>query len=461
MIRAALLFGLLGAAGSAQAQGASVEWQVMLDGTPVGRASWKWDDTPGAESWNESLRLEVTQAGRRAHLGYEYELERVPRGEGFRFSRRLDLGEARQSDRGRIEAGRLYIEASSLSGARREIALPKGTILPFERVRRFSTVSAPGAVDWFDFDQLASETARLSPCAPAVAGASRCVRVESAEAGSSVWYFRANGEPSAVDFEFANLRLRLQPCKGACAEAQPVDLLSRLVVASPSRIAPQDSQRKLRFVLSRKDGRPPILALTGDQDFVFDANTAFVTVCRNCFPRPASTEAQLQAARRATPWLQSTHVRFRRMAARAGGEGEAVDARMRRSAAVLNEQLRPVRTLVGLADAVQTLEIGKADCIGFAVAFATLARAQGIPARIVIGMAYADRFSGRKDVFSPHAWVQAWDGKRWASYDAALGDFDSTHIAFAVGEDPAQLREAYSQLAELRLERVAAVREIE
>ncbi|HEY6941538.1 hypothetical protein, partial [Dokdonella sp.] len=36
--------------------------------------------------------------------------------------------------------------------------------------------------------------------------------------------------------------------------------------------------------------------------------------------------------------------------------------------------------------------------------------------------------------FTPHMWVQAWDGRRWTSYDAALGRFDSSHIAISVGD---------------------------
>jgi hypothetical protein len=31
-------------------------------------------------------------------------------------------------------------------------------------------------------------------------------------------------------------------------------------------------------------------------------------------------------------------------------------------------------------------------------------------------------------------WVQAWDGQRWKSYDAALGRFDAGHIAISVGD---------------------------
>jgi hypothetical protein len=38
-------------------------------------------------------------------------------------------------------------------------------------------------------------------------------------------------------------------------------------------------------------------------------------------------------------------------------------------------------------------------------------------------------------VFVPHAWVQAWTGTGWENFDAAIGAFDSTHLAFAVSYD--------------------------
>ncbi len=81
------------------------------------------------------------------------------------------------------------------------------------------------------------------------------------------------------------------------------------------------------------------------------------------------------------------------------------------------------------------------DCTEFSVLLAALARSRGIPARIAVGFAYSDRFSGKKDVFSPHTWVQAWTGKRWVSYDAGLGEFDATHIAVAIGDgDPLDMQ---------------------
>jgi hypothetical protein len=271
--------------------------------------------------------------------------------------------------------------------------------------------------------------------------------------------FDADGKLLSVEREIAGLPLVLVPCVDRCDGAvEPLDLLDRLSVSSPLRIPPESAQRKLRFVISRSDGRAPILARTSDQDVAIDGERAVVTVCRGCVDRQRPTDAELDAARRPNAWLQSDAAVFRRLATRVGAESATVDSRMQRSVRLVEKELKAVRTFVGYADAVQSLKIREADCMGYAVVLAALARAQGIPARIVVGMAYADRFSGRKDVFTPHAWVQAWDGERWTSYDAALGEFDSTHIALGIGDGaPGEVAEAFGQLDRLRVEKIGVV----
>ena len=62
-----------------------------------------------------------------------------------------------------------------------------------------------------------------------------------------------------------------------------------------------------------------------------------------------------------------------------------------------------------------------------------LARASGIPARVVNGLAFAPSFAGYERAFIPHAWVQAYVDGEWHGYDAALLGFDAGHIALSYG----------------------------
>ena len=68
-----------------------------------------------------------------------------------------------------------------------------------------------------------------------------------------------------------------------------------------------------------------------------------------------------------------------------------------------------------------------------AQSLAALARASGIPARVVNGLAFAPSFAGYERAFIPHAWVQAYVDGEWHGYDAALLGFDAGHIALSYG----------------------------
>ncbi|MGC9043084.1 MAG: transglutaminase-like domain-containing protein [Myxococcota bacterium] len=86
------------------------------------------------------------------------------------------------------------------------------------------------------------------------------------------------------------------------------------------------------------------------------------------------------------------------------------------------------KNIIGIPDAANTLKNMEGDCNEHAVFFVALARALGIPARIVGGVAY---LNGR---FYYHAWVEAYlDG--WRSYDPTWGESpaDVGHIRLVSG----------------------------
>ena len=56
-------------------------------------------------------------------------------------------------------------------------------------------------------------------------------------------------------------------------------------------------------------------------------------------------------------------------------------------------------------------------CTQHAVLLAALARARGIPARVVVGLVYTESHPG----FAFHMWDEAWIGDRWIPLDATRG----------------------------------------
>ncbi len=98
-----------------------------------------------------------------------------------------------------------------------------------------------------------------------------------------------------------------------------------------------------------------------------------------------------------------------------------------------NLEKRPV---LGIPDAMTTLQNRQGDCNEHAALFAALARAASIPARIVAGVTY------HKNKFYYHAWNEVCLGDQWISIDTTTNQFptDLSHIRFIQGEMQEQVR---------------------
>lgn len=155
------------------------------------------------------------------------------------------------------------------------------------------------------------------------------------------------------------------------------------------------------------------------------------------------------AALASEPMLQVDHPRVR--AAASVARGGVTDAR--KAVRQLNEwvygTLRKTPT-VTIPNALQVLEMGAGDCNEHAVLLAAMARASGIPTRLVAGVVYVD------GAFLYHAWCEAWLG-RWVPVDPALGQFpaDATHIKFVAG-GPEEQFAMVDVIGRLRIEVVDA-----
>lgn len=84
---------------------------------------------------------------------------------------------------------------------------------------------------------------------------------------------------------------------------------------------------------------------------------------------------------------------------------------------------------VSIPSAVEVLKTMKGDCNEHAVLFAALARASGIPVKVILGVVYLE---GR---FYYHAWNEVFLG-RWIPVDSTFGQIpsDATHIKLIEGD---------------------------
>jgi transglutaminase-like putative cysteine protease len=100
------------------------------------------------------------------------------------------------------------------------------------------------------------------------------------------------------------------------------------------------------------------------------------------------------------------------------------------------------------------------DCTEHSILTTALLRAAGIPARCVVGIILADGFSGKRNVFVYHMWVEAFYGGKWVFVDSTRpDDFHlNRYIAFAYHsletEAPLDYIAALSSLTDMTITRI-------
>ena len=129
-----------------------------------------------------------------------------------------------------------------------------------------------------------------------------------------------------------------------------------------------------------------------------------------------------------TPWVQADDPAILSQArAIIGGEKSSLQAALKIMDWV-HENIAPVPT-ISLPRAKEVLTLRQGDCNEYTVLFTALARAAGIPARMIAGIVYQN---GR---FFYHAWPEVFVG-RWVGLDPTFGQapVDVTHIPLASGD---------------------------
>lgn len=107
--------------------------------------------------------------------------------------------------------------------------------------------------------------------------------------------------------------------------------------------------------------------------------------------------------------------------------------------------------------AVEVLRERRGECQGHAYLFAALARASGIPARVVNGIVYSPQHGG----FLYHSWNEAWiAGRGWQPVDATFGQAhaDATHLKLLEGESAGDLTPLAGFVGRVKIASVSAAK---
>jgi hypothetical protein len=180
------------------------------------------------------------------------------------------------------------------------------------------------------------------------------------------------------------------------------------------------------------------------------------------FPYSGS-DSKILDATKPTRFLQSDQKEIIDLARRTiGGTKDAAEA-IKKIEAFVASYIENKSLSVGYASAAEVLVSKQGDCSEFAVLTAAMCRAVGIPAQVVVGIAYVEDFAGLQG-FGGHAWNQAYVGGKWIGLDAAFkstgrGGYDAGHIALAAGGgEPADFLNMASILGQFKIDKVTVNR---
>jgi transglutaminase-like putative cysteine protease len=133
----------------------------------------------------------------------------------------------------------------------------------------------------------------------------------------------------------------------------------------------------------------------------------------------------------ATPTIQADHAEVRRTARKVVGTEKDTIKVAGLLVKWVYKNLR--KSYSSNADNALTVLDNKAgDCTEHALLFVALARAAGLPARGVGGVAFVE---GDKPLFGWHAWAEVYDGTQWVSVDPTWNQVyvDATHLKLSEG----------------------------
>jgi hypothetical protein len=263
-----------------------------------------------------------------------------------------------------------------------------------------------------------------------------------------VWLARA--KMSNLDIE-----LRRVSKEVALAPSESVEVMLQGAIL-PDRPIPRPRRlEQLRMVLSftNPDGRALELP-SGPNQRVRNKDGALDVTIRRARSDPARSyrlpyDGEEHAALlQATPWLELNEPVIAEMSREAvGDETDALRA-ARKIEAYVERTIREKSLGMGFATAAETARQKAGDCTEHAVLVAALARASGMPARVVCGLAYGGPMAGEtRRKFYYHMWAEVYVGE-WLPLDAALGGHDATHVAITRSslQNPGDLMEMTAHL---------------
>ena len=265
----------------------------------------------------------------------------------------------------------------------------------------------------------------------------------------------------------AGIKIEMVACakEFALGENDVLELIDKMFVRSPEPLGNLGSVKSITYHLIPTTETSNLIIPSNDNQKVQRPSSGKVIVTVEPVAAPTGTrfpykgrDKTILEAMKPTRFVQSDHKEIIKLARRAVGSTKDAAEAVKRIEAFVAEYIENKNLSVGYASAVDVAASRQGDCSEFAVLTAALCQAVGIPAQVVVGIAYVDDFAGLQG-FGGHAWTQAYVGDKCVGLDAAFkgtgrGGYDAGHIALAAGSgEPAEFLNLATTLGKFKIDK--------
>jgi hypothetical protein len=430
------------------------DWSVItIAGVPVGYVHESWTPPGPGETLVSTSEMKMVLN----RLGNKVEIELLTRSEETAEGRLLKVASEMKasmlSTKSEAVVKNGVIEIRSESGGTtydRTIAF-KGELLGPEGIRRLSERRLKKPGDAVEYQTFAAEAGAVTKGSRKVL-ARENVRVEGRDvpalkveefvevAGlkSTAWLGADAGAVRAempTPFGLAEIvRADRETALAAAGGGQlPAEMYERSIIRTNIRLPKARALDYLRVKLVHKnpDEGWPEIKNPHQKTLAETRELLTLEVQRPGVPKSAVRPAAPTAANREflapNEYIQSDLPEIRRTAGEiVGGESDAFKASLKLVRWVSENMTFDLG--IAFAPAVELLKNRRGTCVGYATLLATLARAAGIPSRVVMGYVYA------LGMFGGHAWTEVLIGGDWIPLDPTIvsaGVADAARIAFS------------------------------
>lgn len=266
----------------------------------------------------------------------------------------------------------------------------------------------------------------------------------------------------------AGMRIEMVACakEFALGQNDVLELIGKMFLASPEPLNNVGLAKSITYHLSPVSKADSFIIPSGDNQSVRQLADGISIVTVEPVIAPAGAKFPYKGkdktvveAMGPNRFLQSDRKEIIELARRAVGRSKDTAEAVRKIEAFVAEYIDDRTLSVGYASAAEVAASRQGDCSEFAVLTAAMCRAVGIPAQVVVGVAYVEDFAGFQG-FGGHAWVQAYVGGKWVGLDASFkaagrGGYDAGHIALAAGNgEPVDFFNLASTLGRFKITKV-------